>query len=80
MLDASSTTSSPVPEPGSSPEPSPHDATMPVAILAGSADLPHPAADLWLPGDEVPTLGPHDNHPADEPGQDRHAMERHATG
>jgi Ca2+-binding RTX toxin-like protein len=81
VLDASAVNSPPAPEQGSSPDPSPHDpATTPLAILACPADLPHPAADLWLPGDEVPTLGPHDNHPADEPGQDRHAMERHATG
>ena len=44
-----------------------------VAILASPAELPHPAADLWLPGDDLSAASPSVEHATVDPMPDRHA-------
>ena len=75
MLDASATTATPAAEPAISPEPSaPGLDPAPMMIVASPADLPHPAADLWLPGDDL-SASSHlpVEHAVIDPAQDRHA-------
>ena len=45
----------------------------PVAIVASPAELPHPAADLWLPGDDLSGASPSVEHATVDPMPDRHA-------
>ena len=56
------------------PEPEPQAVEpAPVAFLASPAGLPHPAADLWLPGDDLSAAGPPVEHATMDPVPDRHA-------
>ena len=74
VLEPGTAAATPVAETAASPEPA--AATVdpaPAAIVAGPADLPHPAADLWLATDDPATVAQPVDHAALDPAQERHA-------